>query len=140
MYLFTCYSCQLKVFVACGTRSVNRTNKQPTSTQNFKLNFRPFSIFITYYYTYIVTAYRPLHARSNLLSSTAPTLTIAETMPKSDDGSSCSVIRVDSPNVRYTDEYIESTVDYPISYACKDRDNTIVVSFSFSTRGLFWYR
>lgn len=36
-------------------------------------------------------------------------------------------VKVESPNVQYSKEYIESTVDYPINYAV-DKDNAMVVN------------
>lgn len=39
------------------------------------------------------------------------------------------VIRVDSPNVQYTRDYIESTLEYPINYAI-NRNNAIVVNIN----------
>lgn len=40
---------------------------------------------------------------------------------------SAELIRVDSPNVKYTKDYIESTIEYPINYVI-DQNNTIVVN------------
>lgn len=45
-----------------------------------------------------------------------------------DSGSNARSIQVDSPNVQYCKEYIQSTVDYPVNYAV-DQGNTIVVNF-----------
>lgn len=50
------------------------------------------------------------------------------TMSKGGD-KSCNTIQVDSPNVQYTDECIESTVDYPVNYVTTNKNNSIVVKF-----------
>lgn len=36
------------------------------------------------------------------------------------------LVQVESPNVQYSKEYIDSTIDYPINYATS-QNNTIVV-------------
>jgi len=36
------------------------------------------------------------------------------------------LVQVDGPNVRYSKEYIESTVDYPINYAVNENGTTVV--------------
>lgn len=41
------------------------------------------------------------------------------------------IVQVDSPNVQYSKEYIESTIDYPINYAVNEKD-TIVVKITFT--------
>lgn len=41
------------------------------------------------------------------------------------------VVQVDSPNVQYSKEYIESTIDYPINYAVNEK-GTIVVKIIFT--------
>lgn len=46
---------------------------------------------------------------------------------KTDGGNAAGLVRVDSPNVKYTSDYIESTVEYPIS-SVVDQNNTIVVN------------
>lgn len=53
-----------------------------------------------------------------------------------DENNGGVVIRVDSPNVQYTKDYIESTVEYPINYAV-NQGNAIVVNiyiFDFKSR------
>lgn len=44
------------------------------------------------------------------------------------DTGAAVVLQVDSPNVKYSGEYIESTVDYPVNYAV-NQGNTIVVNY-----------
>jgi len=56
------------------------------------------------------------------------------------------VVQVDSPNVQYTKECIESTIDYPINYALTEKDTIVVIKFTltiyninnFCTRNKFY--
>jgi len=42
-----------------------------------------------------------------------------------------NMVHVESPNVQYSEQYIESTIEYPINYALSEKD-TIVVKIYFS--------